>query len=206
MSHHSTSDRSVGDVATAVRLRHGCPRHYPRRARLTPLTAVALALVGATAAGCGRTQKSSTPIAVRACSLVSTGDAEAVFADAPSQPPSGMSALESSCTYVGIIEGVSLTTDVTWDPRRLANFWNMANPLAISLPGKTSTGATIPALHWVHLTVAGQPALWLSPVPSIGPGSPTGVSELLGSKAGCVVMTQSTDWTNPRRPGCSGSF
>lgn len=115
-----------------------------------------------------------------------------MFALAPIQPHGGTSALESSCNYIGIVEGVSLTTDVTWDPRRLANFRNTANPLAVSQPGRTPSGATISAAHWVHLTVAGEPALWLSPVPSTGPLSPADVSELLGSRDGYVVMTQST--------------
>jgi hypothetical protein len=123
---------------------------------------------------------------------MSTKQAEPVFAVAPTPPHGATSSLESSCTYFGTVAGVTLTTNVTWDPLRLANFQKLANPLAVSLPGKTPTGETIPAVHWVHVTVTGEPALWLSPAPSTGPGTPTGVSELLASKHGYVVMTQST--------------
>ncbi len=114
----------------------------------------------------------------------------------PSTPPyGGTSRLESSCLYFGTADGVTLTTNVTWDPRRLSNFRATANPLAVSLPGKTPTGATIPALHWTHVTVGGEPALWLSPVPTTGPGSPTNVSELLAAKHGYVAMVQSNGLT-----------
>ena len=192
MSPDTTGDRSADGVDPGVRMRQERPRLDRRRARPIPVTAVVLALVGAVAAGCGSAPAASVPPVVHACSLVSVREAGAVFAVAPGQPPTGTSALESTCTYTGTVQGVSLTTDVTWDPRRLTNFQHAASPLAVSLPGRTPTGATIPALHWVHLTVGGEPALWVSPVPSTGPGSPAGVSELLGSKDGYVVMTQST--------------
>jgi hypothetical protein len=129
---------------------------------------------------------------LRGCSPMHMRQAEAVFALAPIQPDGGTSALESSCNYIRIVEGVSLTTHVTWDPRRLANFRNTANPLAVPHPGRTSSGATIPAAHWVHPTAVGEPALWLPPVPSTGPQSPADVSGLVGSRDGYVVMTQST--------------
>ncbi len=176
-------------MEVAARARHGYQRLHLNS---TLPTAAVLALVGVGMAGCGSAPVASTPRVVHACSLLPMREAEGVFAVPPGPPPNGTSALESSCTYLGIIQGVSLTTDVTWDRRRLANFRNTANPLAISRPGTTPSGATITAFHWVHLTVAGEPALWLSPVPSTGPGSPTGVSELLGSKHGYVLMTQST--------------
>jgi hypothetical protein len=151
----------------------------------------AVTLVALVAAGCSSTPAASAPPVVHACSLMSAKQAEPVFAVAPSPPHGETSSLESSCNYFGTVAGVSLTTNVTWDPRRLANFQQSANPLAVSLPGKTPTGQTIPAFHWVHVTVAGEPALWLSPVPSTGPLSPTGVSELLAAKHGYVAMTQS---------------
>ena len=157
--------------------------------------AVVLAFAGAggvVGAGCSSTPIASHPPVVHACSLVSVRQLESVFPVVPHPPHGGTSTLESTCTYPGTFEGMSLTTDVTWDPRRLANFQGAASPLAVQEPGRTPTGATIPALHWVHLTVAGEPALWLSPVPSTGPVSLNGTSELLASKDGYMVMTQST--------------
>jgi len=77
-------------------------------------------------------------------------------------------------------------------PAESRHFQKLANPLAVSLPGNTPSGETIPTVHWVHVTVSGEPALWLSPAPSTGPDTPTGVRELLASKHGYVVMTQST--------------
>jgi len=166
--------------------------HERRRPLGAPSCAVVLAMVGIIGAGCSSTPVASQPPAVHACSLVSVNQAEAIFAVVPSPPHGATSTLESSCTYFGTFDGLWLTTDVTWDPRRLANFRGAASPLSVSEPGRTPSGATLPAPHWVHLTVAGEPALWLSPVPSTGPGSPADVSELLASKDGYVVMTQST--------------
>lgn len=147
------------------------------------------------ATACGSTLSTTATRVVSACSPMPTSEAATVFATGASPPHDATatsSPHQSMCFYPGTGSGVHLNTTVSRDPRRLTNFQHEDSPLTVSLPGRTPTGATIPAIHFVHLTVAGKSALRLSPVPCTGVGSPANLTEIIGSKKGYVVTVQST--------------
>jgi len=168
-----------------------------RRSLVGSLAGIGL-IVSSAACGPSTTPNLSKP--VEACSLMSSSEAESIFALASRYRPRQQAPTDdqSYCLYPGSTGGTYLIVTVTWSQAKLSAFEKAHDGRHLTAGGTLPSGESVPATTFVKVDVDGGTAYWSARQPLPLTGTANYPSLMAATKNGYVVALSAIGLTEPQ--------